>query len=147
MRGGILALALALLTWLPALAFAPGELVVATTKGEQRFTIELARTPEERARGLMYRESMADDHGMLFDFQTEQPVAFWMKNTPMSLDMIFIDGKGRVVSITTDTTPFSEAAIPSWRPVRAVLEVKAGTTARLGIATGDQVRGAIFPAP
>ena len=147
MRAGLAALALSFLAWLPALALAPDELAIATAAGEQHFTIELAATPEERARGLMFRESMADDHGMLFDFHTEQPVAFWMKNTPMSLDMIFIDGKGRIVSIATDTTPFSEAAIPSWRPVRAVLEVKAGTTARLGIATGDRVQSAIFEKP
>ena len=144
MRGGILALALALLTWLPALAFAPGELVVATTKGEQRFTIELARTPEERARGLMYRESMADDHGMLFDFQTEQPVAFWMKNTPLPLDMLFIDGKGNVLQIAEDTEPYSEAPIPSEQPVRAVLELNAGISRKLGITPGAKVEHPIF---
>lgn len=95
----------------------------------------------------MFRRGMPADHGMLFDFATEQPVAFWMKNTPLPLDMIFIDAQGTVAGIAADTVPFSEAPIPSPVPVRAVLEVNAGTAARLGIAVGDRVRHPIFPAP
>lgn len=124
---------------------ATGELTIATAAGgRHRFTIEIAATPAERAQGLMFREEMAPDHGMLFDFHTEQDVSFWMRNTPLSLDMIFIDGRGGIVRIARDTTPFSEAAIPSRRPVRAVLEVLAGTAARLGIAEGDRVLHPIF---
>jgi uncharacterized membrane protein (UPF0127 family) len=126
-------------------ALAANELTIETAAGSHRFTIELADTPETRARGLMFRRSMLPDHGMLFDFKIEQPVAFWMKNTPLPLDMLFIDGKGVIVQIAADTTPFSEAPIPSRQPIRAVLEVNAGTAERLKIAVGDRVRHPIFP--
>ncbi|MEK0081805.1 DUF192 domain-containing protein [Benzoatithermus flavus] len=121
-----------------------GELFIETAKGPRRFTVELADTPETRAKGLMFRESMPVDHGMLFDFGTEQPVAFWMRNTPLPLDMLFIDAHGVVVGIARDTTPYSEEPIPSGRPVRAVLEVNAGTAERLGIVPGARVRHPIF---
>ena len=81
----------------------PPELVVETVAGRHRFTVELADTPARRSRGLMFRESMPADHGMLFDFQAEQPVAFWMKNTPLPLDMVFIDDAGTVVQVAADT--------------------------------------------
>ncbi|MGD9508050.1 MAG: DUF192 domain-containing protein [Geminicoccaceae bacterium] len=133
-----------LLVPLTARALDPGELVIETATGAHRFTIELAATPGERSRGLMYRQSMQPDHGMLFDFQAEQPVAFWMKNTPLSLDMLFIDGKGRVVQIAEDTEPYSEAPIPSQQPVRAVLELNAGIARKLGITPGARVDHPIF---
>jgi uncharacterized membrane protein (UPF0127 family) len=147
-RGALAALAIACLAALPATrlaALSPGELVILTARGPARFTIELADTPEARAKGLMFREAMPSDHGMLFDFQTEQPVAFWMKNTPLPLDMLFIDAQGRIVRIAPDTTPYSEEPIPSGRPIRAVLEVNAGTAERLGIEPGARVRHPIFP--
>jgi uncharacterized membrane protein (UPF0127 family) len=136
-----------LAAFLPAgqlLALARDELIVETAQGPQRFTVELADTPETRARGLMFREFMPPNHGMLFDFLTEQPVAFWMRNTPLPLDMLFIDGKGIVVRIAARTTPYSEEPIPSGRPIRAVLEVNAGTAERLGIRPGARVRHPIF---
>jgi uncharacterized protein len=142
----VLAAALALPA-LPALALDPGELVVETpVGGAHRFTVELAATPGERARGLMHRRSMRPDHGMLFDFHTPQPVAFWMKDTPLPLDMLFLDARGTVVQVEADTVPYSEAAIPSREPVRAVLELNAGTAKRLGIAPGARVRHPIFGA-
>lgn len=95
----------------------------------------------------MFRESMPQDHGMLFDFETEQPVAFWMKNTPLPLDMLFIDRTGTVVHIAKGTIPYSETPIPSTRPVRAVLELNAGTADRLGITSGAKVRHPIFAEP
>ena len=128
----------------PAWALDPGQLVIDTPDGRHRFTIELADTPGERARGLMYRRSMQPDHGMLFDFQTEQPVAFWMKNTPLPLDMLFIDRNGIVVQIAADTVPFSETPVPSEIPVQAVLELNAGTAKRLGIEPGARVSHPIF---
>ena len=125
-------------------ALAPGELVIESRPAAHRFTIELAATPDERARGLMYRQSMPADHGMLFDFQTPQPVGFWMKNTPLPLDMLFIDAAGAIVQIAADATPNSETPIISQEPIRAVLELNAGTSARLGITPGAKVRHPIF---
>ena len=138
------ALALAALPAPRVAALAPGELVIETGQAVHRFTIELAATPDERARGLMYRRSMPADHGMLFDFQSPQPVGFWMKNTPLPLDMLFIDAAGAIVQIAADTTPYSEAPIISQEPIRAVLELNAGTSARLGITPGAKVHHPIF---
>ncbi|MFL5335809.1 MAG: DUF192 domain-containing protein [Geminicoccaceae bacterium] len=131
----------------PTLALDPGELLIETPAGQHRFTIELAATPSERSRGLMFRRAMQPDHGMLFDFQTPQQVAFWMKNTPLPLDMLFIDGAGLVVQIAADTVPYSETPIPSEQPIRAVLELNAGTAKRLGITAGAKVKHAIFAGP
>ena len=142
-----MAVALALAVAFPiasARALDPGTVTIETPSGQHRFTIELADTPGERARGLMYRRSMRPDHGMLFDFQVEQPVAFWMKNTPLPLDMLFIDATGTVVQIEADTVPFSETPVPSVQPVQAVLELNAGTSQSLGIAPGAVVRHPIF---
>ena len=131
----------------PALALDPGELLIETPAGQHRFTVELAATPSERSRGLMFRRAMQPDHGMLFDFQAPQPVAFWMKNTPLPLDMLFIDEAGVIVQIAADTVPYSETPIPSEQPIRAVLELNAGTAKRLGITAGAKVRHAIFAGP
>ena len=125
-------------------AFTPSELVVESRTGRHRFAVELALTPAERAQGLMFRREMAPDHGMLFDFGVEEVVAMWMRNTILPLDMLFIDGQGRVAHVVTDAVPFSEAAISSRQPVRALQEVVAGTVAKLGIAVGDRVVHPIF---
>jgi uncharacterized membrane protein (UPF0127 family) len=117
----------------------PAPLVVATGKGDRAFHIEVARAPMERASGLMYRADMAADHGMLFVFERTQDVAFWMKDTPMPLDLLFIGEDGRIKAIRQGE-PWSQAIIPSGGPVRFVLELKAGTAARGGIAEGDLVR-------
>ncbi len=111
---------------------------VTTQSGTHRLTIEWARTPSERAQGLMGRERMADGHGMLFDFGSEQPVYFWMKDTPLSLDMIFIKADGRTTRIAQGTTPFSEDVIPGGEPVRYVLELVAGGAKRIGLRPGDR---------
>ncbi|WP_051230957.1 DUF192 domain-containing protein [Kaistia adipata] len=113
---------------------------VATRSGTHTLTIEWARTPSERAQGLMGRERMADGHGMLFDFGSEQPVYFWMKDTPLSLDMIFIKADGRTTRIAHGTTPFSEDVIPGGEPVRYVLELVAGGAKRIGLRPGDRFR-------
>jgi uncharacterized membrane protein (UPF0127 family) len=92
----------------------------------------------------MYRKQMAADHGMLFDFQHDQPVSFWMHNTFIPLDMIFISSDGRIVRIAENAKPMSDDLIPSILPVRAVLEVDGGVTRNLGIHPGDRVGGSIF---
>jgi uncharacterized membrane protein (UPF0127 family) len=130
---------------LPAMAGGDSERLVAeTATGAHVFRIELARTPRERAKGLMFRRELAADAGMLFDFQREETIAMWMKNTYVSLDMIFLSRQGKVVSIAADATPLSEAVISSGQPAYAVLEVPAGTAHRIGAAVGDLFRHPIF---
>jgi uncharacterized protein len=114
-------------------------LIVGTDTGERKFTIEVADDASERSRGLMYRETMDDDHGMLFVFDQERPVGFWMKNTPMPLDLVFIDGGGTVKAVLKGE-PFSEAVISPGVPVHFVLELKAGTAAANHVEDGDKVR-------
>jgi hypothetical protein len=115
--------------------------VIETARGPHRFAIEIADTPDERAKGLMFRETMAADAGMLFDYGVDQNgVAFWMKNTPLPLDMIFIRADGTITQIAAHTTPFSLEPVPSVLPVRFVLEVNAGTAKRIGLKPGDRLR-------
>ncbi|WP_434052085.1 MAG: DUF192 domain-containing protein [Roseibium sp.] len=114
-------------------------LTVQGTGQTHSFTVEVAVTAPERSRGLMFREEMAADHGMLFIFEQEGDRYFWMKNTPLPLDIIYIDAAGKIVSIAADTTPFSEQTIPSAAPAKYVLELNAGTSAELGIGVGDTV--------
>jgi uncharacterized membrane protein (UPF0127 family) len=115
-----------------------------TSQGRTRLEAEIADTPEARARGLMYRTELADDHGMLFDFGLTRRVSMWMKNTPLSLDMIFADEQGTVLYIAAGTVPFSEETISAPVPVRSVLEVKAGLADRIGVKPGDRIESSIF---
>jgi hypothetical protein len=115
-------------------------LVIETEGGPVAFTVELALSPADRASGLMNRTSMAADHGMLFKFDQSRQVLMWMKNTPLPLDMVFIDEAGSVVRIARETTPFSETIIPSGGPVRYVLELNGGTANKRGISVGDAAR-------
>ncbi len=117
---------------------------IATRSGVHAFAVELATNTAERAVGLMFRKELPEGRGMLFDFHEEQPVQFWMHNTYIPLDMIFIAGDGRVVRVAENAKPISDDLIPSGRPVRAVLEVIAGTARKFGIAAGDRVTGAFF---
>jgi uncharacterized protein len=121
-----------------------GTLEIATKGGVRVFSVELAVTDEERGKGLMFRKEVPEGYGMLFDFKQEQQVTMWMKNTYVSLDMIFIGNNGRIARIAERTTPESENIISSGQPVRAVLEVVAGTAKKLGIAAGDKVAHPIF---
>ncbi|MFN4310959.1 MAG: DUF192 domain-containing protein [Ferrovibrio sp.] len=124
------------------------ELVIVTSgKGPQRFTVELADTDQSRARGMMFRTSMAPDAGMLFDFKQEQMASFWMRNTLIPLDMIFIRADGTILNIHQRAIPGDETGINSAGPVRAVLEINGGTASRLGIRPGDRVQHAIFGNP
>jgi uncharacterized protein len=141
-RAALAALSIALLLpAIPAGAAEVQELEIASKTGVHPFQVEMALTPEEHERGLMFRRKLPEGQGMLFDFGYEQPVAFWMKNTYISLDMFFIRGDGRILRIAEHAEPLSESNIPSGGPVRWVLEVIAGTAKRLGIAPGDQVGG------
>ena len=119
-------------------------LEITTRNGVQVFAVELALTPSEQERGLMFRRELPEGQGMLFDFGREQPTSFWMKNTYVPLDMIFIRADGTIRRIAENTVPLSEALVPSGGPVRAVLEVVAGTARKLGIAAGDHVSHPIF---
>jgi uncharacterized protein len=119
-------------------------LEIASKSGVHAFQVEMAITPEEKEHGLMFRRELPDGQGMLFDFQFDQNVAFWMKNTYIPLDMLFIRADGRILRIAENTEPMSERNIPSGGPVRAVLEVIGGTAKKLGIAAGDRVGGSIF---
>lgn len=121
------------------LPVSPVPLEIVTTKARHAFHIEIASNDATRAEGLMFRTSLAPDAGMLFDFKREQPVYFWMKNTYVSLDMIFVRTDGSIINIAADTTPLSEAIVPSGSPVRFVFEVPAGTARRLGIGVGDRL--------
>jgi uncharacterized membrane protein (UPF0127 family) len=119
---------------------------IATKSGVHVFNVEVADTEPAREKGLMFRKSLPPGHGMLFDFHAEQPVGFWMKNTLIPLDMIFIRSDGRILSIAENTQPLSERVIQSGGAVQAVLEVSGGTARRLGIAPGDRVANPIFRA-
>ncbi|MEM9494423.1 MAG: DUF192 domain-containing protein [Pseudomonadota bacterium] len=120
--------------------------LVVIEAGDQRhkINVELADTNEKRRVGLMYRETLAEDAGMLFDFGDPQPISMWMKNTLISLDMAFIDQNGVIKRITANTTPRSLESLPSGEPVVAVLEVNAGVFERLGVKPGAVVRHPMF---
>lgn len=127
-------------------AEAPTEpLTIETSGGVRTFSVEIADDPAERAQGLMFRTELPEGRGMLFDFRRPQEVSFWMKNTPLPLDMIFIGADGRVVGVHAFAVPQSTTPIPSGSPVLGVLEVAGGTAGKLGIAVGDRVRHRIFP--
>ena len=114
-------------------------LSIDSSKGPQSFNVELATTPSQMELGLMYRQSLPADAGMLFVYPAEQSVAFWMKNTLIPLDMLFIGADGHIRRIVERTIPLSTNPIPSGDPVRAVLEINGGAAEKLGIHTGDMV--------
>ena len=125
---------------------APTEvLTIDTDRGPVRFNVEIADDEAERNRGLMNRLPLPDDRGMLFDFPEPEMASFWMRNTPSSLDIIFIGVDGRILNIADHTTPFSDAPIPAAGMTRGVLEIRAGRAEELGIQPGDRVHHRIFP--
>lgn len=129
----------------PAMAATEIErVVIETAAGERVFKVEVVREEKDRNRGLMYRKRLARDGGMLFDYDPPQDVAFWMKNTYVSLDIIFIDATGKIITIAAKTKPLSLDRIPSHGEARGVLEIKGGMAAKLGINVGDRVRHALF---
>ncbi len=118
--------------------------VITKAGGRHPFRVEIADTPSKRAQGLQGRKSLSPGAGMLFDFKSPKPLFFWMKNTPVSLDMIFIGANGLIINIARQTTPLSLAVIPSAAPALAVLEIVGGQAGRLGIVKGDRVSHRIF---
>ena len=119
-------------------------LSIRSKDGTHRFDVEVMRDDAGRMRGLMFRRTMAPNHGMLFDFERSEPVAMWMKNTYLPLDMVFIRADGTIARVAADTEPLSTAVIPSAEPVLSVLELNAGTAAKLGIRPGDRVEHPLF---
>ena len=119
-------------------------LEIVTASGRHAFAIEVMRTDEERARGLMFRRFMPQDRGMLFDFKREEQVAMWMKNTYIPLDMVFMDRSGKVVNVAQNAEPLSERIIPSGAPTCAVLELNAGVAKAIGLKAGDRVENSLF---
>jgi len=132
-----LAVTLLLLTVATACS-ADNHAVFHTAKGDFGFTIEIADTEAEREKGLMFRTSLAPDAGMLFDYHQEQEAAFWMQNTLIPLDMIFISAKGVVKSIHVNARPMDTTPIPSGGPIRFVMEIPGGRSEEIGLKVGDR---------
>jgi uncharacterized protein len=120
------------------------QLTIDTASGPVRFTVEIADDDAERRRGLMFRDPLPDDRGMLFEFQEPEMASFWMRNTPSSLDIIFISPDGRILNIAERTTPYSEQGIPAAGLTGGVLEIRGGRARELGIVAGNRVRHPFF---
>jgi uncharacterized membrane protein (UPF0127 family) len=114
-------------------------LTIRSGRRTHRFTVEVARTPEQQEQGLMNRQSLAPDRGMIFPYDPPQQVSFWMKNTLIPLDMVFIGRDGKIGRIEAKTVPMSLEPVASIDPVSAVLELAGGRAAELGIKPGDKV--------
>jgi hypothetical protein len=119
-------------------------LVIDTANGPVTFNVEVASDSQSQEYGLMFRKSLAPKAGMLFDFHTAVETSFWMKNTLIPLDMIFIGMDGTISSVAPDAVPLSTTPIPAAEPVRAVLEIGGGRAAQFGIYPGEKVHNAIF---
>jgi uncharacterized protein len=120
------------------------KLTIQTAKGAHSFDVEVMRTPEERGKGLMFRRHMPADRGMLFDFGRTEPVAMWMQNTYIPLDMLFIRADGTIARIHAFAEPLSTRTIPSGEPVLGVLELNGGVADSIGAKPGDRVSHAMF---
>ncbi len=135
-----------LLLFVAACANQP-ELILKTANGDFTFEIELADTPQSRAEGLMFRNELAPNAGMLFDFKEEREVSFWMRNTFIPLDMIFISADGTVMNIHENARPQDDTPIPSGVPVRFVLEIPGGRSAEIGLKVGDKMVHPLVSSP
>jgi uncharacterized membrane protein (UPF0127 family) len=128
----------------PEVPFERSSLVVVSGGREIKFDVDLALNDAQRSRGLMFREKLGPYEGMLFDFHQEAPVSFWMKNTLIPLDMVFIAADGTIRHVHPNAVPLSTDTIPSEFPVRGVLEINGGSARLLGIKPGDKVKHPIF---
>ena len=124
--------------------FKRSSLTIVAGGHDLKFEVDLATNDAERSRGLMFRKQLGAYEGMLFDFYQEMPVSFWMKNTLIPLDMVFVAADGTVKHVHANAVPMSTDTIPSGFPVRAVLEINGGSAALLGIKPGDKVKHPIF---
>jgi uncharacterized protein len=143
-RGAVLA---ALATLAPAPGFAQAEhnkLTIVTATGNHEFDVDVMRSQADLEKGLMFRKSIPADYGMLFDFQREQTIMMWMKNTYIPLDMLFMDKTGKVVGVIANAAPMSEKILTIPVPTDAVLELRGGAAARIGVKVGDIVHDPIF---
>ena len=129
---------------LSEVSFPQSEILIVSKSGTHKFTVDVATTTAQRQRGLMFRQHMASNQGMIFDFKEEKLISMWMKNTLISLDMLFVDKTGRILQIERATTPMSLNSIPGNEPVLSVIELNAGITKELEIFEGDQVLHDIF---
>lgn len=127
--------------------FPTAELTIVTAGGPHKFNVEVAATPAQLQQGLMFRQKLAPDAGMLFDFKAPTPATMWMKNTLIPLDMLFVDQQGRIINIQQRAVPGSLDTIAAAAPARAVIELNGGTASRLGIRPGDKVIFPIFSGP
>lgn len=144
----VVALMVPLVEAAPAsITFEKSSLTIDAAHDRFEFQVEMAVSPEQRGQGLMFRESLEEDRGMLFDFGRPQRAAMWMRNTYVPLDMLFIAADGRITQIAANTQPLSDAVVASRDPVRAVLELRGGVSAKLGIKPGDRVIHPLFSEP
>lgn len=119
-------------------------LTIVTDTGRHAFRVEIADDEAERERGLMFRPPLADDQGMLFEFPEAAERSFWMRNTPSSLDILYVGADGRIVSIARNTTPQSDTPIPSNGPATGVIELRAGRASEISADPGDRVEHPFF---
>lgn len=138
-------LALFTLTQAAFAACTPGQIELAGEQGVVRFDVDVADSFSERGRGLMFVREMPDDYGMLFIYGVTRPVSFWMKNTYIPLDMIFIDRRGVVQKVHANAVPHDTTSISSDVPIRSVLEINGGLAEKMGIGPGTLVRHAELP--
>jgi hypothetical protein len=124
-----------------------GKLVLHSSTGDYTFNVEVVDTNETRAKGLMFVQELADDAGMLFDFKQEREVSFWMRNTFIPLDMVFIGADGVVKNIHVNARPHDVTGIPSDGPVQFVLEIPGGRSVEIGLQPGDTVEHPRVVAP
>jgi uncharacterized protein len=142
------ALMVALVEAAPAsITFEESALTIDADDDSFEFQVEMAVSPAQRSQGLMFRESLDEDRGMLFDFGRPQVASMWMRNTYVPLDMLFIDAAGRITQIAANTQPLSDTVVASREPVRAVLELRGGVSAKLGIEPGHRVIHPLFSDP
>lgn len=147
LRVALLALLAACGIALAACSGGDGSLTIVSAKGEHRFEVEVVDTDATRAKGLMFRDRLGENQGMLFDFKETRPVSFWMQNTLIPLDMLFIRSDGAIANIHVNAKPMDTTSIPSDGPVMFVLEIPGGRSADLGIAAGDRVKHPRIKAP